>query len=212
MRCEMAYANSCCPTTPNMRLLRWTGLWPTTCGLDWPVTKKRSRKSALSVREEGGLATALVIFRLLENCRRVSRFRQHARAMAKNASEVIFWITAEICMQRPNPVLQQLRIKDFCHANWHKSARILFGRLRHRSGIGCSSRLRCFIQSHLRIAGSATCIHRFALLGFPTAQNDWVLINAETVQMGFSTKMSGFATNQELASNRSVHRAILPPT
>src|SRR5258708_17424260 len=193
MRCEMAYANSCCPTTPNMRLLRWTAFLPTTCGLDWPVTKKRSRKSALSVREEGGLATALVMFRLRESCRRVSRFRQHARAMAKNASEVILWITAEICMQRTTPVLQQLRSKDFCHANWHKSARILFGRLRHRSGIGCSSRLRCFIQSHLRIGGSATCIHRFALLGFPTAQNDWVLINALTGQVGTKPGQQAFA-------------------
>src|SRR5260370_33761496 len=132
MRCEMAYANSCCPTTANMRLLRWTAFLPTTCGLDWPVTKKRSRKSALSVREEGGLATALVIFRLLESCRRVSRFRQHARAMAKNASEVIFWITAESCMQQPNPVLQQLKNQDFCHANWHKSASNLFARLPHK--------------------------------------------------------------------------------
>jgi len=96
MRCEMAYANSCCPTTPNMRLLRWTAFLPTTCGLDWPVTKKRSRKSALSVREEGRACYSIGLFsafwRVAEE---FSRFRQHARAMAKNASEVIFWITAE---------------------------------------------------------------------------------------------------------------------
>src|SRR5258708_35819910 len=125
MRCEMAYANSCCPTTPNMRLLRWTAFLPTTCGLDWPVTKKRSRKSALSVREEGGLATALVIFRLLESCRRVSRFRQHARAMAKNASEVIFWITARTCRQQARPLLPSLRHQELRHGQWHRAPRTL---------------------------------------------------------------------------------------